>query len=97
MKKTLTTLAVLGAATLPALAQDTAGRPRQSLIEGLTSTVVFGVIGIALAVIGFKVFDRAIHADIEKEIFENKNMAAAILAGSVVLGVSLIVAATIHS
>jgi len=38
-----------------------------------------------------------IKADIEKEIFENKNMAAALLAGAVVLGVSLIVAATIHS
>ncbi|WP_309685349.1 DUF350 domain-containing protein [Armatimonas sp.] len=97
MKKTLATLLLLGAATLPALAQESAGRSRQSLMEGIISTLVFGVIGIILATIGFKVFDLAIKSDIEKEIFENKNIAAAILAGSVVLGISLIVALTIHS
>lgn len=80
-----------------AWAQDAAARPRQSLLEGIISTLVFGAIGIALAIVGFKLFDLVIHANIEKEIFENKNMAAAILAGAVVLGVALIVAATIHS
>lgn len=95
MKKILATLLLFGAATLPALAQETAGRSRQSLMEGVLSTLVFGVIGIVLAVVGFKVFDLAIKADIEKEIFENKNMAAAVLAGAVVLGISLIIAAAV--
>lgn len=97
MNKALATLFALSLAALPALAQETAGRSRQTLTEGIVSTVIYGVIGIVLAVIGFKVFDLAIKANIEKEIFENKNMAAAILAGAVVLGVALIVAATIHS
>ena len=97
MKNLITTLSLLMATTLPALAQESAGRSRQSLMEGVISTLVFGIIGIVLAVVGFKVFDLAIKANIEKEIFENKNMAAAILAGSVVLGISLIVAMTIHS
>jgi putative membrane protein len=97
MKRTLATILLLGAATLPALAQETAGRARPTLMEGIISTIIFGVIGIVLAVLGFKVFDLAIKADIEKEIFEHKNMAAAMLAGSVVLGIALIVAATIHS
>ena len=97
MKNLIVTLSLLAATTLPALAQESAGRSRQSLTEGILSTLIYGVIGIVLAVIGFKVFDLAIKANIEKEIFENKNMAAAILAGSVVLGIALIVAATIHS
>jgi putative membrane protein len=97
MKNLTVTLSLLAATTLPALAQESAGRSRQSLTEGIISTLIYGVIGIVLAVIGFKVFDLAIKANIEKEIFENKNMAAAILAGSVVLGIALIVAATIHS
>ena len=88
-------LSLLALAALPALAQETAGRSRPSLMEGVVSTVVFGVIGIVLAIVGFKLFDLAIKANIEKEIFENKNMAAAILAGAVVLGISLIVAAAI--
>ena len=97
MNKRLIALFSLSLTALPALAQEATGRSRPSLIEGIVSTVLYGAIGIALAIIGFKLFDRAIHADIEKEIFENKNMAAAILAGAVVLGVSLIVAMTIHS
>lgn len=95
MKRTLAMLSLLALAALPALAQETAGRSRPSLMEGVVSTVVFGVIGIVLAIVGFKLFDLAIKANIEKEIFENKNMAAAILAGAVVLGISLIVAAAI--
>lgn len=95
MKRTLTLLLVFATAAIPALAQETGGRSRQSLLDGVVSTVVFGVIGIVLAIVGFKLFDLAIKANIEKEIFENKNMAAAILAGAVVLGISLIVAAAI--
>ncbi len=95
MKRTLATLFVFVTAVIPALAQEAAGRSRPSLMEGIVSTVVFGVIGIALAIVGFKLFDLSIKANIEKEIFENKNMAAAILAGAVVLGISLIVAAAV--
>jgi|GEM_PF-937652 Domain of Unknown Function (DUF350). len=64
---------------------------------GFLSTLLFGLLGIVIAVVGFKLFDLVIKHDIEKEIFDNNNMAAALLAGAVVLGVSLIVAATILS
>jgi uncharacterized membrane protein YjfL (UPF0719 family) len=50
-----------------------------------------------LAVVGFKVFDLIIKHDIEKEIFDNKNMAAAVLSGFVVLGICIIIAATISA
>lgn len=82
-------------------AQDTAataaGRSRAPLGEDILRTILFGLIGIALAVIGFKVFDIVVKHNIENEIFENKNMAAALLAGAVLIGVSIIVAATISS
>ena len=82
-----------------AWAQDTTGamRPRLSLLEGLLGTIVFGIVGILLAILGFKLFDVVIRHNVEKEIFENNNMAAALLAGAVILGVSIIVAATILS
>jgi len=94
--------AVLAAALIAlgqaAWAQEApAGRSRLSLWESILGTLIFGVIGIVLAIIGFKLFDVVIKHDIEKEIFDNKNMAAALLAGAVVLGVSLIIAATILS
>lgn len=96
----LATAALWALAQGRALAQETATGPvrsRLGLWEGLLSTLIYGVVGIVLAILGFKLFDWVIRHNIEEEIFVNKNMAAAILAGAVVLGVSLIVAATILS
>jgi uncharacterized membrane protein YjfL (UPF0719 family) len=92
------TAGALAAMTASALAQDGA-RPRTSALnlESIGSTLVFGIVGIILATVGFKVFDWLIKADIEKEIFEHKNMAAALLSGAFILGISLIIAMTIHS
>ncbi|MES2459453.1 MAG: DUF350 domain-containing protein [Armatimonadota bacterium] len=80
-------------------AQDAAaaGRSRPSLVEGIVGTLIFGSIGIVLAIVGFKLFDVVVRHNIEQEIFEKNNMAAALLAGAIVLGVSIIVAATILS
>ena len=48
---------------------------------------------IAIAVVGFKIFDKCTPGNLTKEIIENKNVAAAIVGGAVILGVCLIVAA----
>ena len=67
----------------------------QTILGGMASTLVFGIMGIVLAIIGFKLFDAAISFNIEREICENKNVAAAILAASVVLGISIIIAVAV--
>lgn len=94
------------AAVVPALchaaawAQDAgaaAPRGRLTLGESVLGTLIFGAIGIVLAIAGFKLFDVVVRHNIEQEIFENKNMAAALLGGAIILGVSLIIAATILS
>ncbi|MFM7322613.1 MAG: DUF350 domain-containing protein [Armatimonadota bacterium] len=90
-------LGMLAWLPVAARAQGSAAPARPGLLEEFMSTLVFGVVGIVLAIVGFKLFDLVIKADIEKEIFENGNRAAAMLAGAVVLGVCLIVAMTIHS
>ena len=77
-------------------AQTDGGRAaRPSLLDQMVSTLVFGLVGVLLLVVGFKVFDLVIRHNIEHEIFEHKNMAAAVLSGFIVLGIALIVAATI--
>ena len=90
-------LLMTGAAAWAQVGDTALPRQRLGLFEGIYTTLLFGIIGILLAVIGFKLFDIAVRHNIETEIFEHKNMAAALLAGAVVLGVSLIVAATILS
>lgn len=57
--------------------------------------VAFALVGVVMAIIGYRVFDRFTPGDLHKEIIEHKNVAAAIVGGAVILGVCLIVAAAI--
>lgn len=68
-----------------------------SLVDAVISTLVFSVLGIALAIGGFKLFDLVIPFDLEKEICEKNNIAAAILGGAMVLGICVIVAFVVLS
>jgi uncharacterized membrane protein YjfL (UPF0719 family) len=52
--------------------------------------------GIAMVVIGFKVFDLVItRIDLEAEILKG-NLAAAILSAAAIMGISIIIAFAIH-
>ena len=68
-----------------------------SISHGLTLFAVFGLAGIIMAILGYKLFDKMTPGDLHAEIFEHKNIAAAILAGSVIIGVSLILAAAMSN
>jgi len=61
----------------------------------LLATLAFGLAGIFLAIVGFKLFDAFTKFDLEKEICDNRNMAVAVLCGAMLLGICLIVAAAI--
>ena len=58
------------------------------------ASVVFGLTGIILAIIGFKLFDLVTPFSLEKEMCENKNVAVGILCGAIVLGICHIIAAS---
>ena len=65
----------------------------QTMWGALGNMVIFAVVGIVAAIAGYKVFDWCTPGDLNKEIVQEKNVAAAIVAGAVILGVCLIVAA----
>jgi hypothetical protein len=67
-----------------------------TLLEAVLSTLIFGLIGILLAILGFKLFDLAIHFNLAAEICERQNVAVAILSGAVVLGICIIVATAVQ-
>jgi uncharacterized membrane protein YjfL (UPF0719 family) len=64
------------------------------LLESLLASIAFGLVGIVLAIAGFKLFDWAIPFDLEKEMCQNKNIAVGILCAAIVLGVCHIIAAS---
>ena len=83
-------------ATAPLLAADAAPAPSwhaQSLGQAILNMLIFAALGVAAAIIGYKVFDKCTPGDLNREIVENKNVAAAIVAAAVILGVCLIIAA----
>ena len=67
----------------------------QTLLSAIGNVLIFAAIGIAAAIIGFKIFDRCTPGHLQSEIIEHKNIAAAIVAAAVILGVSIIIAASI--
>jgi putative membrane protein len=59
----------------------------------VVSALIFGLIGIVLALLGFKLFDWITpKIDVETELAEKQNVAVAIVCAAVILGVSYIVA-----
>jgi len=65
----------------------------QSLAQAVLNMLLFVAIGIAAAVVGYKLFDKYTPGDLSKEILENKNILAAIVAAAVIIGVCIIIAA----
>jgi uncharacterized membrane protein YjfL (UPF0719 family) len=65
----------------------------QSLGQALLYMLLFAAVGIMAAVAGYKIFDKCTPGDLNKEILEHRNVAAAIIAAAVILGVSIIIAA----
>ncbi len=96
-RATLTQLAFF-AITSSAMAADTSPPPptwhAQTLIQALGNMVLFAAVGIVAAILGFKIFDKCTPGHLAREIVEHRNVAAAIVAGAVILGVCIIIAAS---
>ncbi|HEY8751065.1 MAG TPA: DUF350 domain-containing protein [Tepidisphaeraceae bacterium] len=70
--------------------------PPHTFLGEVVSTVIFGLLGITLIVMGFKIFDWLCpKIDVERELAEKHNIAVAIVIAAVILGVSLVVAAVL--
>lgn len=90
----LTTLSLLPPVALAADAIPAAnGWHAQTLAQAVGYMVLFSAVGIIAAIAGYKLFDKCTPGDLHNEIIQNKNVAASIVAGSVILGVCIIIAA----
>ena len=68
----------------------------QTFAMALLAACAFGVVGIALMMIGFKAFDVITpKIDIQKELAEHHNMAVAIVIASVILGIAVLLHAVL--
>lgn len=63
--------------------------------EALPATIIYSLAGILLALLGFRLLDWLTPGDLNKKIFEEGNVAAAILGAALVLGICAIIVAAI--
>ncbi len=95
LRLTLTSL-VLFAVSTSAFAADAPLPPTwhaQTLLQAVGNMLLFAGIGIFAAIAGYKIFDKCTPGHLNREILEHRNIAAAIVAGAVILGVCIIIAA----
>jgi len=81
------------AQTVPAT--ELSGFHARTLGQSLLSMAIFALCGCLLALLSYKIFDWCTPGDLHKEILEQRNLPAAILGAAIILGVCLIVAASI--
>ena len=60
------------------------------------TTILYVILGLIVFAGAFMVIDRLTPFSVKKEIEEDQNTSLAILIGSVIIGIALIIAAAIH-
>ena len=65
------------------------------LLEPMLSGVIYTVLGVVLFVFAFVIIVRVVPFSVRREIEEDQNIALGVILGSVILGISIIVAAAI--
>lgn len=56
---------------------------------------LYSLVGVLIAIAGFKIFDWCTPGDLQRESIEKGNVAAAIIGAAIIIGVCIIVAASI--
>jgi putative membrane protein len=70
--------------------------PMSQLTDYIISTLIFVAIGLIFFAIAFLIIVKVTPFSIRKEIEEDQNTSLAIVIGSVIIGIALIVAAAVH-
>jgi putative membrane protein len=65
--------------------------------RGVLGTLVFSAIGIVMALVAYKMIDFLIPGKLSHQIAEDKNLAVGVVAAAMILGICIIIAATIAS
>jgi len=71
--------------------------PAAPLARQLLDFIVFGLSGMVLLIVGYYLWELITPYNLRREIHENKNMAVAIVAGALLIGMGIVIAAAIRA
>ena len=83
------------AGRMPLLGQTDSSSLTQPLFKGLEFSLVFGLLGLVIFGLAFWIMVKVLPFSVRKEIEEDQNVALAIIMGSTIMGIALILAAAI--
>ena len=83
--------------TPAALAQAADARRAGLDWEPIAATFLYGLIGIALCVAGYFVFDKIAGLNLKHELVEDQNLAVGVMLAGVFIGIAIVVAAVMVS
>lgn len=61
----------------------------------ILDATIFGVTGIASLIVGYYIWELVTPYNLRRELQENKNLAVAVVAASVIVGMAIVVAAAL--
>ena len=65
-------------------------------IKILINSLLYALLGIIIFIVAFFIIDKITPGDLWKELIEKHNIAVAIVAGAMAIGICMIVSAAIH-
>ena len=65
-------------------------------VQQFVATLVYAAVGIVIFGLAFKIAEKLLPFSLVKELAEDDNVAVGILMASIILGLSIIIAAAIH-
>jgi len=69
--------------------------PPMPLWKLLIDASIFGIVGIVLLIIGYYLWEVITPYNVRKELQENKNVAVAIVVAAFILGMAIVIAASL--
>jgi putative membrane protein len=82
--------------TLPLLAETDSVIRADALLHSIVNAVTYSVIGLGILALAIVFMSKLMPLPFWKEIEEDQNIALGIMVGSIILGISVIIAAAIH-
>lgn len=70
--------------------------PIEFHLGSLLNALIYALFGVIVLVLSFFVLDKLTPYDLWKEVAEKQNIAVAVLAGAMALGIAIIIASAVH-
>jgi len=65
-------------------------------VKALVASIIYSAVGVLIFLVAYKLMERFLPFNVDKELAEDQNTAVGVVVGSVMIGLAIIIAAAIH-